>query len=213
MRGVLPQSRVSFNFRQKLPRTTDKSLRTPFHTFVGARAISWFWQFRRCADGYENVGHSGFSSSQTHPFQKADEMDVWQLLSCWAPAPMASVFLAGPSSWLSTCWAMGSAFTAFDAAWTERDVLLVGIGDSVTAGRGIQPSSKSYFNRLIETDRRRRRSRITGTLPFEGTSESASRKLRSQRINFDRESSIPGATTADTKRKHFWTGRDDDRWQ
>ena len=40
---------------------------------------------------------------------------------------------------------------AFDAAWSERDVLLVGFGDSVTAGLGAKPGSKSYFNRLIKT--------------------------------------------------------------
>lgn len=39
----------------------------------------------------------------------------------------------------------------FDATWSERDVLLVGLGDSVTAGLGAQPASNSYFNRLIET--------------------------------------------------------------
>lgn len=41
--------------------------------------------------------------------------------------------------------------TAFDATWSERDVLFVGIGDSITAGLGAQPASMSYFNRLIET--------------------------------------------------------------
>lgn len=40
---------------------------------------------------------------------------------------------------------------AFDATWSERDVLLVGLGDSVTAGLGALPASKSYFNRLITT--------------------------------------------------------------
>ena len=39
----------------------------------------------------------------------------------------------------------------FDTTWSERDVLLVGFGDSVTAGLGAQPSSKSYFNRLVMT--------------------------------------------------------------
>lgn len=40
---------------------------------------------------------------------------------------------------------------AFDATWSEQDVLLVGLGDSVTAGLGALPASKSYFNRLIRT--------------------------------------------------------------
>ena len=37
---------------------------------------------------------------------------------------------------------------AFSEPWTERQVLLVGIGDSVTAGLGSTPG-KSYFERLI----------------------------------------------------------------
>lgn len=37
---------------------------------------------------------------------------------------------------------------AFEEAWTERQVLLVGIGDSVTAGLGSTPG-KSYFERLV----------------------------------------------------------------
>jgi lysophospholipase L1-like esterase len=37
----------------------------------------------------------------------------------------------------------------FESQWTERRVLLVGIGDSVTAGFGASPG-KSYFDRLIK---------------------------------------------------------------
>jgi lysophospholipase L1-like esterase len=37
--------------------------------------------------------------------------------------------------------------TAFEQQWTEREVLLVGVGDSVTAGLGATPG-KSYFERL-----------------------------------------------------------------
>jgi hypothetical protein len=38
--------------------------------------------------------------------------------------------------------------SAFDSPWTERKVLLVGIGDSVTAGFGAS-RGKSYFDRLV----------------------------------------------------------------
>src|SRR5688572_9895043 len=38
---------------------------------------------------------------------------------------------------------------AFEKPWTERQVLLVGIGDSVTAGLGSTPG-KSYFERLVK---------------------------------------------------------------
>ena len=37
----------------------------------------------------------------------------------------------------------------FESTWTDRKVLLLGLGDSVTAGFGVQ-SCHSYFNRLIE---------------------------------------------------------------
>ena len=39
----------------------------------------------------------------------------------------------------------------FESVWSDRDVLLIGLGDSVTAGLGAQPASKSYFNRLVKT--------------------------------------------------------------
>jgi len=38
----------------------------------------------------------------------------------------------------------------FELVWSDRDVLLIGLGDSVTAGLGAQPASKSYFNRLVK---------------------------------------------------------------
>jgi hypothetical protein len=38
---------------------------------------------------------------------------------------------------------------AFEKPWTERRILLVGIGDSVTAGLGSTPG-KSYFERLVQ---------------------------------------------------------------
>ncbi len=40
---------------------------------------------------------------------------------------------------------------AFASVWSHRDVLLVGLGDSVTDGLGAQPGSNSYFNRLVKT--------------------------------------------------------------
>ncbi|MEZ6032087.1 MAG: SGNH/GDSL hydrolase family protein [Planctomycetaceae bacterium] len=39
---------------------------------------------------------------------------------------------------------------AFQSVWSDRDVLLIGLGDSVTDGLGSQPGSKSYFNRLVK---------------------------------------------------------------
>lgn len=39
---------------------------------------------------------------------------------------------------------------AFDAPWTERQIKLVGIGDSVTAGLGASRSDLSYFRRLVK---------------------------------------------------------------
>ena len=38
----------------------------------------------------------------------------------------------------------------FQSTWTERDILLFGIGDSVTAGLGAKSASHSYFNRLVQ---------------------------------------------------------------
>lgn len=38
---------------------------------------------------------------------------------------------------------------AFDGPWTDRQVLLLGIGDSVTAGLGAKNASHSYFQRLV----------------------------------------------------------------
>jgi len=38
---------------------------------------------------------------------------------------------------------------AFSRPWTERSVVLLGIGDSVTAGLGASRSDLSYFNRLV----------------------------------------------------------------
>jgi lysophospholipase L1-like esterase len=38
--------------------------------------------------------------------------------------------------------------TAFKKAWNSRSVLLVGIGDSITAGFGAEPG-RSYFDRLV----------------------------------------------------------------
>ena len=38
----------------------------------------------------------------------------------------------------------------FEFTWTDRPVLLVGIGDSVTAGYGASTESKSFFRRLVE---------------------------------------------------------------
>ena len=37
----------------------------------------------------------------------------------------------------------------FEKTWTERRVLLLGLGDSVTAGLGAKNSSHSYFQRLV----------------------------------------------------------------
>ncbi len=38
---------------------------------------------------------------------------------------------------------------SFQGIWTDRKVLLVGLGDSITAGYGATPIAKSYFNRLV----------------------------------------------------------------
>ena len=38
---------------------------------------------------------------------------------------------------------------AFSQPWTERSVVLLGVGDSVTAGLGASRSDLSYFNRLV----------------------------------------------------------------
>lgn len=38
----------------------------------------------------------------------------------------------------------------FQQAWSQRRVLLVGLGDSITEGYGAIPHSLSYFNRLVE---------------------------------------------------------------
>ncbi|QEG39149.1 SGNH/GDSL hydrolase family protein [Roseimaritima ulvae] len=38
----------------------------------------------------------------------------------------------------------------FEQVWTERPVLLLGVGDSVTAGLGADTPAHSYFNRLAE---------------------------------------------------------------
>src|SRR5262245_65999233 len=40
----------------------------------------------------------------------------------------------------------------FDRLWTDRSVLLVGLGDSVTAGYGAGPGL-GYFHRLVENPR------------------------------------------------------------
>lgn len=39
---------------------------------------------------------------------------------------------------------------AFESQWSDRQVLLLGIGDSVTAGLGAKNLSHSYFQRLVE---------------------------------------------------------------
>ena len=39
---------------------------------------------------------------------------------------------------------------SFQPTWTERPVVLLGVGDSVTAGLGASRSELSYFSRLIE---------------------------------------------------------------
>ncbi|NOX57165.1 MAG: SGNH/GDSL hydrolase family protein, partial [Planctomycetes bacterium] len=39
---------------------------------------------------------------------------------------------------------------AFRSSWSDRPVLLVGLGDSITAGFGAAPPALSYFNRLVK---------------------------------------------------------------
>ena len=56
--------------------------------------------------------------------------------------------------WLSPLVGSGPAGPAvprepFGRVWTQRNVALVGLGDSVTAGFGSNPIGKSYFNRLV----------------------------------------------------------------
>ncbi len=41
----------------------------------------------------------------------------------------------------------------FEAVWSERKVMLIGIGDSVTAGLGAASQDHTYFNRLIRNPR------------------------------------------------------------
>lgn len=38
---------------------------------------------------------------------------------------------------------------AFNRIWTDRPVVLLGVGDSITAGLGARSSDHSYFNRLV----------------------------------------------------------------
>jgi lysophospholipase L1-like esterase len=38
----------------------------------------------------------------------------------------------------------------FSEVWSEREILLVGLGDSITDGYGSEPNTMSYFNRLVE---------------------------------------------------------------
>ena len=40
--------------------------------------------------------------------------------------------------------------SAFEKVWTDRPVLLLGVGDSITAGLGAKNPSHSYFERLFE---------------------------------------------------------------
>ena len=40
--------------------------------------------------------------------------------------------------------------TPFAMPWTDREVRLIGIGDSITAGLGAKSTDHSFFNRLIE---------------------------------------------------------------
>ena len=40
--------------------------------------------------------------------------------------------------------------TAFEQTWSERPVLLLGLGDSVTAGLGADRRDHSYFERLLK---------------------------------------------------------------
>ena len=56
----------------------------------------------------------------------------------WLPKPLGQG-PAGPAV----------AREAFAKTWTERKVLLLGVGDSITAGFGV-PQKHSYFNRLVE---------------------------------------------------------------
>ena len=37
----------------------------------------------------------------------------------------------------------------FDRVWSEKDVVLFGVGDSITAGLGADSIDRSYFNRLV----------------------------------------------------------------
>ena len=39
---------------------------------------------------------------------------------------------------------------AFNEPWTDEPVLLLGVGDSVTAGLGAKTAAHSYFNRLVK---------------------------------------------------------------
>ncbi len=57
--------------------------------------------------------------------------------------------------WFARPVGVGSAgppvpLEAFKHTWTERPVVLLGVGDSVTAGLGASRSELSYFSRLVE---------------------------------------------------------------
>ena len=64
---------------------------------------------------------------------------------------------------------------AFAKPWTTRKVLLLGLGDSVTAGFGVAPPY-SYFNRLVKNPRRRVRGHA-GHLPVGRAAESRRKNL------------------------------------
>ncbi len=65
-----------------------------------------------------------------------------------ATAAYISLFLARPIG----SGPSGPAVAAepFETVWTERPVMLIGIGDSITAGLGARSPSHSYVSRLLE---------------------------------------------------------------
>ena len=91
------------------------------------------------------------STPQTPPTPRRIPRVVWLIVLGLAAVGLTALYVyfwyarpvgsgpAGPSV----------AAEKFEYNWTDRSVLLVGIGDSVTAGYGASPG-KAFFNRLVE---------------------------------------------------------------
>lgn len=80
-----------------------------------------------------------------------------RLLRLLSVATVVAVFLYGfKYYWLEHPVGTGPAGPQvsrdpFERLWSDEDIMLVGFGDSVTAGLGAEPASNSYFDRLVMT--------------------------------------------------------------